>query len=137
MKNLDDKELDGYISDSIQYVNSSECKDHADYFYTNGKVDRIDIIGMGVLGQNITKADIKTQYYEAWTGGRTGEKLRMNLKLSVKIIAKIVEYYLNITLIFNENILNQIIKKIILLFTNKSIISDFIYTYKDIYTRQL
>ncbi len=51
------------------------------------------------------------------------------VELSVKIIVKIVEYYLNISLIFNGNILNDIINKTILIFTDKNIISDFIYTY--------
>ena len=35
--------IDEFINDSIQFVNSNACKEHAHYFYTNGKIDRIKI----------------------------------------------------------------------------------------------
>ena len=78
-------ELMPFIKDAISYVNSITCAQHSNYFYTNGKVDRIDIVSLGIMGQGQTKADIRTQYYEGWQGGKTGKKVEMHLNLSVKI----------------------------------------------------
>jgi hypothetical protein len=78
-------DLKPYIADSIAYVNGGACRDHSHYFYTNGRVDRIDILSLGISGQGKTKADIRTQYYEGWKGGKTGTPHAMTLNLSVKI----------------------------------------------------
>lgn len=78
-------ELKEILHDSMEYVNSGNCRDHVHYFYTNGRTDRIDIVSLGILGQGQTKADIRTQYYEGWTGGTSGKKIEMHLNLSVKI----------------------------------------------------
>ena len=78
-------ELMPFIKDAISYVNSGTCVEHSNYFYTNGRVDRIDIVSLGIMGQGQTKADIRTQYYEGWQGGKTGKKVEMHLNLSVKI----------------------------------------------------
>ena len=75
-----------YVSDAITYVNSPHVKTHAEYFYTNNRRDRIDIISLGILGQGNTKADIITDYYEGWDGtAGSGKKVNMKLNLSVKI----------------------------------------------------
>lgn len=79
------QDLTAYFNDAIQYVNSSSCKEHAEYFYTNGRRDRIDIVSLSIMGQGETKADILTQYYEGWSGAGTGKKTKLNLNLSVKI----------------------------------------------------
>jgi len=79
------QDLTPYFNDAIQYVNSSSCKEHAEYFYTNGRKDRIDIVSLSIMGQGETKADILTQYYEGWSGPGTGKKTKLNLNLSVKI----------------------------------------------------
>ena len=84
--NLDNNsDLKQYFSDSLAYVNGGACRDHSHYFYTNGKTDRIDILSLGISGQGKTKADIRTQYYEGWKGGKTGTPHEMTLNLSVKI----------------------------------------------------
>lgn len=80
-----DAQLDPFFNDAVQYVNQGGCRQHGDYFYNNGKVDRIDIVSLGIMGQGETKADIRTQYFEGWQGGKTGRPMQMNLNLSVKI----------------------------------------------------
>lgn len=80
-----DPEIKPFIMDSVSYVNSGAAVEHSDYFYTNGRVDRIDILSLGISGQGKTKADIRTMYYEGWTGGNTGTPHKMTLNLSVKI----------------------------------------------------
>lgn len=83
-------DLAPYIADACRYVNSGACKEHAEYFYTNGRRDRIDIVSTSISGQdkkNPTKADIVTAYYEGWSGNDSspGKPIAMKLNLSVKI----------------------------------------------------
>ena len=83
-------DLAPYIADACRYVNSGACKEHAEYFYTNGRRDRIDIVSTSISGQdkkNPTKADIVTAYYEGWSGNDAspGKPMPMKLNLSVKI----------------------------------------------------
>lgn len=77
-------DLNSYFTDSINFVNSNNVRTHSDYFYTNNRRDRIDIISTGITGQGSTKADVVTEYYEGWDGS-SGKKTRMRLNLSVKI----------------------------------------------------
>jgi len=84
-KSMDSKVLTPFLNDAMRYVNNGAAKEHAHYFYTNNKVDRIDIVCTGIIGQNETKADIQTAYYEGWSGGRSGKQVDMTLNLSVKI----------------------------------------------------
>lgn len=79
------RELMPFFEDAIRYVNSGAAKQHSHYFYTNNKVDRIDIVSLGIMGQNQTKADVRTMYYEGWEGGNSGKRTDMTLNLSVKI----------------------------------------------------
>lgn len=74
-------EMKSIINDSVSYVNKREPKANAEYFYTNGRVDRLEVVSMGVIGQGETKADIHTYYYEGGTTQRTD----LNLNLSVKV----------------------------------------------------
>ena len=83
-------DLAPYIADACRYVSSGACKEHAEYFYTNGRRDRIDIVSTSISGQdkkNPTKADIVTAYYEGWSGNDSspGKPIAMKLNLSVKI----------------------------------------------------
>jgi hypothetical protein len=83
-------DLAPYIADACRYVSSGACKEHAEYFYTNGRRDRIDIVSTSISGQdkkNPTKADIVTAYYEGWSGNDSspGKPIVMKLNLSVKI----------------------------------------------------
>ncbi len=83
-------DLAPYIADACRYVNSGACKEHAEYFYTNGRRDRIDVVSTSISGQdkkNPTKADIVTAYYEGWSGNDAspGKPMPMKLNLSVKI----------------------------------------------------
>lgn len=80
-----DPDVQSFIKDSITYVNTGNAVQHSDYFYTNGRTDRIDILSLGISGQGKTKADIRTMYYEGWSGGNTGTPHKMSLNLSVKI----------------------------------------------------
>ncbi len=82
------------IDDSVRYVNSREPKEHAEYFYTNGFIDLLEIVSLGVIGQQrdvsgdiLTKADIKTSYREGYVPGKrnSGTLKDFNLNLSVKI----------------------------------------------------
>lgn len=50
------------------------------------------------------------------------------IKISIQLIIKIIEYKLSVTLNYNETILNKILDKTIILFTNKNIINEFFYT---------
>jgi hypothetical protein len=78
--------LQPYFNDAAQFVNSGNVQKHAEYFFTNGRKDRIDIVMLGVIGQGETKADIGTVYYEGYKGTPgTGTKVKFNLSLSVKI----------------------------------------------------
>lgn len=86
IKKLDtDPNVKPFLDDSVSFVNSGSVVEHSNYFFTNGRVDRIDILSLGISGQGKTKADIKTQYYEGWNGGSTGTPHTMTLNLSVKI----------------------------------------------------
>jgi len=83
-------DLAPYIADACRYVNSGACKEHAEYFYNNGRRDRIDIVSTSISGQdkkNPSKADIVTAYYEGWSGNDSspGKPIAMKLNLSVKI----------------------------------------------------
>jgi hypothetical protein len=83
-------DLAPYIVDACRYVNSGACKEHAEYFYNNGRRDRIDIVSTSISGQdkkNPSKADIVTAYYEGWSGNdrAPGKPIAMKLNLSVKI----------------------------------------------------
>jgi hypothetical protein len=83
-------DLAPYIADACRYVNSGACKEHAEYFYNNGRKDRIDIVSTSISGQdkkNPSKADIVTAYYEGWSGNDSspGKPIEMKLNLSVKI----------------------------------------------------
>jgi len=50
------------------------------------------------------------------------------IKISIQLIIKIIEYKLSITLNYNETVLNEIIDKTIISFTDKNIINEFFYT---------
>ena len=80
-----DPDLKSFIDDSVNYVNQSSVTSHTDYFFNNGRVDRIDILSLGISGQGKTKADIRTQYYEDWDGVRGDKPMKMFLNISVKI----------------------------------------------------
>jgi len=79
-------DLQSYFNDAAAFANSGNVQKHSEYFYTNGRKDRIDIVSLGVIGQGETKADIGTTYYEGYKGiPGTGKKTNFFLKLSVKI----------------------------------------------------
>jgi len=79
-------DLQSYFNDAAAFANSGNVQKHSEYFYTNGRKDRIDIVSLGVIGQGETKADIGTTYYEGYKGTPgTGKKTNFFLKLSVKI----------------------------------------------------
>lgn len=78
------QDLSSYISDAVSYANSANVKTHSEYFFTNNRKDRIDILSLGILGQGKTKADIITEYYEGWDGS-SGKKTKLKLNISVKI----------------------------------------------------
>lgn len=84
-----DPNLKPFISDATSYVNSSQPKEHSLYFYTNKKIDKLEIKSLGILGQageDKTKADIVTYYYEGYNPTTKDGKLKdFNLNLSVKI----------------------------------------------------
>jgi len=84
-----DPDIMPFITDSLKYVNSGAAVEHSDYFYSNGRVDRIDIKSLGISGQGKTKADIRTFYYEGYSSNHTGTNEatphQMSLNLSVKI----------------------------------------------------
>ena len=76
-----------FFTDSVNYVNRSAPKEHSKYFYTNQREDLLKIESLGILGQGITKADIKTIYLEGYNpkAGFPGTEVDFNLNLSVKI----------------------------------------------------
>jgi len=76
-----------FFKDSLSYVNKAEPKTHAWYFYTNGKIDLIEIESTSISGQaEGRKADIITRYREGYTGAPGSGKLaKFDLELSVKI----------------------------------------------------
>ena len=79
-------DLQSYFNDAAAFANSGNVQKHSEYFFTNGRKDRIDIVSLGVMGQGETKADIGTTYYEGYAGKPgTGKKTNFFLKLSVKI----------------------------------------------------
>jgi hypothetical protein len=79
-------DLQTYFNDAAAFANSGNVQKHSEYFFTNGRKDRIDIVSLGVIGQGETKADIGTTYYEGYQGKPgTGKKTNFFLKLSVKI----------------------------------------------------
>lgn len=79
--------LRSFFTDSVSYVNKGGPKEHAEYFYTNQKLDLLEVKSMGILGQGKTKADIVTSYLEGFNfyTNRGGKKTSFNLNLSVKI----------------------------------------------------
>jgi hypothetical protein len=92
--NISDQRLRKLINDSVSYVNSKEPTEHAEYFYTNKRVDLLEVESLGVVGQQkdaqgdiLTKADIRTTYREGYTPGNqtSGTKHEYNLNISVKI----------------------------------------------------
>jgi len=76
-----------FFKDSMSYVNKAEPKTHAWYFYTNGKIDLIEIQSTSITGQaEGRKADIITKYREGYTGTPgSGKPTKFDLELSVKI----------------------------------------------------
>lgn len=78
---MSNSEIKSIVNDSVAYVNKREPKANAEYFYTNGRVDRLEVVSLGVIGQGETKADIHTYYYEGGTNQRTD----LNLNISVKV----------------------------------------------------
>jgi hypothetical protein len=82
-----DAMIGAFFRDSLTYVNKSEPKTHAWYFYTNGKTDLIEILSTSISGQQEgRKADIITKYREYYTGTPdSGKPVKFDLELSVKI----------------------------------------------------
>jgi len=79
-------DLQTYFNDAAAFANSGNVQKHSEYFFANGRKDRIDIVSLGVMGQGETKADIGTTYYEGYEGKPgTGKQTKFFLKLSVKI----------------------------------------------------
>lgn len=76
-----------FFRDSLTYVNKSEPKTHAWYFYTNGKTDLIEILSTSIIGQQEgRKADVITKYREGYTGTpSSGKPVKFDLELSIKI----------------------------------------------------
>jgi len=76
-----------FFKDSVSYANKAEPKTHAWYFYTNGKIDLIEIQSTSITGQaEGRKADIITKYREGYTGtAGSGKLTSFDLELSVKI----------------------------------------------------
>lgn len=76
-----------FFTDSMNYVNKAEPKTHAWYFYTNGKIDLIEIQSTSITGQaEGRKADIITKYREGYTGTPgSGKATSFDLELSIKI----------------------------------------------------
>lgn len=75
------------FDDAVSYVNSGAPAQHAQYFYTNGLVDKLTITSLGVIGQKSTKTDIITEYFEGYDPSRpgSGKPVEFKLNLSVKI----------------------------------------------------
>lgn len=83
-----DPSIGAFFKDALTYVNKSEPKVHAWYFYTNGKTDLIEILSTSISGQQEgRKADIITRYREGYDGSslNSGTLVNFNLELSVKI----------------------------------------------------
>jgi len=92
LKNREDvMETDVYLApffkDAANYVNRGAPLQHAEYFYTNGLVDKLVIKSLGVIGQKSTKTDIQTIYYEGYDPNsfKSGKPVKFNLNISVKI----------------------------------------------------
>lgn len=79
--------LQSFFYDAAKYVNSGAPAQHAQYFYTNGLVDKLTITSMGVIGQKSTKTDIVTEYFEGYDPSRpgSGNPVEFKLNISVKI----------------------------------------------------
>lgn len=79
--------LKPFFDDAVKYVNSGAPAQHAQYFYTNGLVDKLTITSMGVIGQKSTKTDIMTEYFEGYDPSRpgSGKPVEFKLNISVKI----------------------------------------------------
>lgn len=82
-----DAMIGAFFRDSLTYVNKSEPKTHAWYFYTNGKTDLIEILSTSISGQQEgRKADVITKYREYYTGTpASGKPVKFDLELSIKI----------------------------------------------------
>ena len=78
--------LKPFFNDALAYVNSSQVKDHAEYFYKNGLVDLLEIKAVGVFSQTSTKADVVTSYREGYDGKNenSGTPSEFSLNLSIK-----------------------------------------------------
>lgn len=78
-----------FINDATRYVNNGQPKEHSLYFYSNKKIDKLEVKSLGILGQageEKTKADIVTSYYEGYNPTtKSGKLTKFNLNLSVKI----------------------------------------------------
>lgn len=79
--------LKPFFDDAVKYVNSGAPAQHAQYFYTNGLVDKLTVTSMGVIGQKSTKTDIITEYFEGYDPSRpgSGNPVEFKLNISVKI----------------------------------------------------
>lgn len=72
--------IDGLLSAVVHYANSGQIDRYADYFYKNGKVDRIEISSDGMSDQKSRKTDI-----EAYATDENGNVKKLkNLKISLK-----------------------------------------------------
>ena len=81
-----DPSIKSFITDSIAYVNKGTVREHSNYFFTNGRSDKIDIVAMGVKGQGKTTSDVRVSFYEGYVKGRkNGNPETVRLDISVKI----------------------------------------------------
>lgn len=72
--------IDGLLNAVVHYANSGQIDKYADYFYKNGKVDRIEISSDGMSDQRSRKTDI-----EAYATDENGNVKKLkNLKISLK-----------------------------------------------------
>lgn len=60
--------FDDLFSSALEYVNGADVDRYANHFYTNGKVDEIDIISDGVSDQKGRKTDVVARVKNQQTG---------------------------------------------------------------------
>ena len=73
--------FDDLFDSALEYVNDADVDRYANYFYTNGKVDEIDIISDGVSDQKGRKTDVVARVKNQQTGQYEDLK---NVDLSLK-----------------------------------------------------